>query len=68
MGTYPNVRFGVLDFYIENKEAFENARSKKIQQILRDLNNYGGVTLLSLLSKEEVKSICAILLPLNKED
>ena len=65
MGTYPNVRFGVLEYYIENKEAFENSKSKKIQQILRDLNNFGGVTLLPLLSKKEVKRICAILSPLN---
>jgi hypothetical protein len=62
MGTYPNVRFGVLDFYIENKNAFESSKSKKIQQILRDLNNYGGVTLLPLLTKEEVKDICAKLI------
>jgi hypothetical protein len=68
MGTYPNVRFGVLEFYMENKEAFENAKSKKIQQILRDLNNHGGVTLLPLLSKEEVKSICAKLMPIRIEE
>lgn len=57
MGTYPNVRFGVLEYYIENKENFGNAKSKKIQQLLRDLNNYGGVNLLPLMSKEDVKSI-----------
>ena len=65
MGTYPNVRFGVLEYYLENKLAFGSSKSKKIQQILRDLNNYGGVNLLSLMSKSQVKEVCSKLLPLQ---
>lgn len=61
MGTYPNVRMGVLEYYIENKSAFGKAKSKKIQQILRDLNNYGGVNLLPLMSKQEIKDIISTL-------
>lgn len=57
LGSYENVRFGVLEFYLENKSYFNNERSIKIKKILRDLNNFGGVTLLSLLTKEEIKSI-----------
>lgn len=62
MGTYPDVRFGVLDFYIDHKAAFGSSKSKKIQQILRDLNNYGGVNLLPLMSREEVKGIVSKLI------
>ena len=62
MGTYPNVRIGVLEYYIENKAAFGSSKSKKIQQILRDLNNYGGVNLLPLMSKNEVKDIISKLI------
>lgn len=58
MGAYPNVRFGILDFYIENEEYFKKDKSKKIQVLAKDLNNYGGVTLLTLLSQAEVKDIC----------
>ncbi len=63
MGTYPNVRLGVLEYYFENSDVFENSKSRKIQQLLRDLNNYGGVTLLSLMTKTQVKEICSKLLP-----
>jgi hypothetical protein len=57
MGTYPNVRFAILDFYLDNKAAFGEAKSKKIQQLLRDINNYGGVNLLPLMSKEQVTEL-----------
>jgi hypothetical protein len=57
IGSYENIRFGVLEFYLENPELFAIEKSKKIQKILRDLNNYGGVSLLSLMSKEEIKQI-----------
>ena len=62
MGTYPNVRIGVLEYYIENKAAFGSSKSKKIQQILRDLNNYGGVNLLPLMSKDQVKKVLSSLM------
>ena len=62
MGTYPNVRIGVLEYYIENKTAFGSSKSKKIQQILRDLNNYGGVNLLPLMSKDQVKKVVSNLM------
>ena len=39
------------------KDKFGSSKSKKIQHILRDLNNYGGVNLLPLMSKENVKEI-----------
>ena len=57
IGSYENIRFGVLEFYLENRAYFENERSLKIKKMMRDLNNYGGVSLLSLLSKDEVKAI-----------
>ena len=57
IGSYENVRFAVLDFYLENSLYFSSERSNKIKKILRDLNNYGGVTLLSLLSIEDIKAI-----------
>jgi hypothetical protein len=63
MGTYENVRFGILEYYIENPDAFIGATAKKIKALTRDINNYGSVTLLPLMSKEEVKEVCAMLLP-----
>jgi hypothetical protein len=57
IGSYENVRWGVLEFYLENEAHFENERSLKIKKMMRDLNNYGGVTLISLLTKDEVKTI-----------
>jgi len=57
IGSYENIRFGVLEFYLENPDYFAVEKSKKIQKMLKDLNNYGGVSLLSLLSKEEIKDI-----------
>ena len=68
MGTYPNVRFGVLEYYMENEKAFGTSKSKKIQQILRDLNNYGGVHLLPLMTKAQVKEVCSQLLPLHVDE
>ena len=65
MGTYSNVRFGILDYYLENREAFGTSKSKNIQKILRDLNNYGGVSLLPLMSKDQVIEICSRLLPIK---
>ncbi len=55
LGSYENIRFGILEFYLENSEYFERERSLKIKKMIRDLNNFGGVSLLSLLTKEEVK-------------
>jgi hypothetical protein len=57
LGTYQNVRFAILEYYIENKESFGNSKSKKIQKLIRDLNNFGGVNLLPLMTKEDVKLI-----------
>jgi hypothetical protein len=37
-------------------------RSKKIQALLKDINNYGGVSLLSLMEKEEVKELVSELI------
>ena len=66
MGAYENIRFGILEYYLENPKAFSGSMGKKIQQLTRELNNYGGVTLLPLLTKEKVKSICAKLLPVDE--
>jgi hypothetical protein len=55
--TYENVRFGFLEFYMENPQFFIQNKGKKIQQLLRDLNNFGGVAILSLMSKESVKEL-----------
>jgi hypothetical protein len=51
MGSYENVRNAFLEFYILNKSIING---KKIQMLARDLNNSGGVYLLSLLSKDEI--------------
>lgn len=51
MGSYENVRTAFLEFYISNKAKING---KKIQMLARDLNNSGGVYLLSLLSKDEI--------------
>jgi hypothetical protein len=54
LGLYENIRTPFLEFYEENKLVIN---SKKIQQIIRELNNYGGVISLTELSSDEVKSL-----------
>jgi hypothetical protein len=54
LGLYENIRTPFLEFYQENKEV---VNSKKIQKIIRELNNYGGVISLTELSNNEVKSL-----------
>lgn len=54
LGLYENIRTPFLEFYQENKEVIN---SKKIQQIIRELNNYGGVISLTELSSVEVKNL-----------
>jgi hypothetical protein len=54
LGLYENIRTPFLEFYQENKDSMN---SKKIQQIIRDLNNYGGVISLTELSSQEVKDL-----------
>jgi hypothetical protein len=54
LGLYENIRTPFLEFYQENKEIIN---SKKIQQIIRELNNYGGVISLTELSSQEVKNL-----------
>lgn len=68
MGAYENVRFGILEYYIENPDAFKGNKGKKIQQLARDLNNYGGVILLPLMTKDEVKEVCMRLLPVEEQE
>ena len=62
LGSYSNVRIGILEFYLENKELFGSSKSKKIQTLLKDINNYGGVSLLSLMEKKEVKELVSELI------
>lgn len=55
LGCYREVRLGFLEFYEKNKIFFSGpAKSKRIQQTLKDLNNNGGVELLSLLSRGDI--------------
>ncbi len=68
LGSYENVRFGILEYYLNFPEAFKGQFTKKIQALVRDLNNYGGVTLLPLMTKDEVKEVCARLLPVETEE
>lgn len=63
MGTYPELRFGILEYYLENKAAFSGNASRKIQLLTRELNNYGGVTLLPMLSRQQVKELCSSIIP-----
>lgn len=68
MGSYENVRFGILEYYIERPNAFNGATSRKIQSLAKHILNYGGVTLLPLMSKEEIIELCAKFLPTDNED
>jgi hypothetical protein len=67
MGAYENVRFGILEYYLENENAFGGSMGRKIQHLTRELNNYGGVTLLPLMSKDEIKELCSRILPVEDE-
>ena len=58
LGAYRNVRFGVLDYYSKNKTAFSSGKSGKIQFLLKALNNYGGVSVISNLDQLEIEEIC----------
>jgi ATP-dependent DNA helicase RecQ len=62
MGSYENVRTAFLEFYLQNKDKMNG---KMIQDLSRDLNNSGGVFILSLLSKDDVKQRLKQLLNLN---
>ncbi|MDM9630226.1 DUF6339 family protein [Robiginitalea aurantiaca] len=69
MGTYENVRFAILETYAENRDSFGYNTSKTIQVLLRDLNNLGGVSLLSMIPKEEIKkNIESLLNSYNEKD
>lgn len=57
LGMYENVRKGVLEYYVENPKAFGSNKSKTIQKLLKDINNYGGVSLISTLNKEQIKTL-----------
>jgi len=60
--TYENVRFGFLEFYLENPNLFRINKGKKIQSLMRDLNNFGGVSILSLMPKDDIKDLIQKLL------
>ena len=68
MGSYENVRFGILEYYIEKPNAFDGATSRKIQSLAKHILNYGGVTLLPLMSKEEIIDLCARFLPTEEDN
>ena len=47
-----------FEFYLENKETiWKFKKVKKIQALLKDINNYGGVSLLSLMEKRGSKGV-----------
>lgn len=54
LGLYENIRTPFLEFYQDNKEI---VNSKKIQKIIRELNNYGGVISLTELTNDDVKTL-----------
>ena len=54
LGLYENFRTAFLEYYIDNKSTFN---SKKIQMIIREINNLGGVISLSVLEKDEIKKL-----------
>ena len=54
MGAYDNIRFGFLEFFVENET---NLKSEDVQKMGTALNNYGGGNILPLLTKTEVKEI-----------
>ena len=68
MGSYENVRFAILEYYIENPSAFSGHTTKKIKSLAKHINNYGGVTLLPLMTKEQVRGLCARFLPTDEEE
>jgi hypothetical protein len=51
MGSSENVRTAFLEFYLANKSRMSG---KVIQLLARDLNNSGGVSVLTLLPQEEI--------------
>jgi hypothetical protein len=54
IGLYENIRTPFLEFYQEHNDMIN---SKKIKDIIRDLNNYGGVVSLTELTNQDVKKL-----------
>ncbi|SRR6266536_570202 len=60
-GTYESVIKGFLEFYSENN----NLKEVQLRQLFTALNSIGGVKVLSIHSKEEIKNITTVLNPKN---
>ena len=54
LGLYENVRFGFLDYFEVNRNQIN---SKRVQEIIRNLNNLGGAVSISSLDKNEIITI-----------
>lgn len=63
MGSYPNILKGFLKFYIEKKADFN---STIIQQVLKELNNIGGVYNLPSLDDVKVRKLLETLFDKHK--
>jgi hypothetical protein len=64
MGSYPNILKGFLRFYIENRPSFN---STIIQQMLKELNNIGGVYNLPSLDEAKIQMLLKALFEKNKK-
>ena len=63
MGSYPNILKGFLKFYIEKKADFN---STIIQQMIKELNNIGGVYNLPSLDDAKVRKLLETIFEKNK--
>jgi hypothetical protein len=51
LGTYPNIRFGILKFYLQRKGTYD---SKQFRVFYKEINALGATSPLGLLSEDEV--------------
>ena len=51
LGTYPNIRFGILKFYLQRKLIYD---SKQFRVFYKEINALGAMSPLGLLSENEV--------------
>ena len=57
IGAYKTVREGLLTFFTENEISPGVSKSLYIKNVMRDLNNHGGVKLLSMLDSKRVEEL-----------
>jgi hypothetical protein len=51
LGTYPNIRFGILEFFLQRKLIYD---SKQFRVFYKEINALGAMSPLGLLSENEV--------------